>query len=157
MGLDLAFYNVKTKIKNIDKYFEVTRTEMFEKLGENYNNFYRFEQYIDCGLNDDWNIIHAIHKAIVRDRVDGVDISVEHDAEILTKKDLEDIIEFLSGKNIATKVLGGRKLVDRETYLPINVEEYYPKEYWEQIKTELEKILEWFDFDKNTLLMTYSY
>lgn len=157
MGLDLTFHNVKTKVTNINEYYEVTRPEVFESLEEDYDKFYKFEESIKCDIDDNWNVIHAIHKAITRDKVDGIDISIDYDAEILTKKDLEDVVEFLSGEYIATKVLGDRKLVDRETHLLIDVEEYYPKEYWEKIRIELEKILKWFNFENNTLLMSFSY
>lgn len=157
MGLDLGFYNVKSKINNIDEYYEKTRTEVFESLNRDYDKFYKFEEFIPNNLEDDWNIIFLLNTAITSLKTDGIDYSSEYDAKILTKKDIEDTINFLNHDNIATKVLGLKNLVDRETGLPINVEEYYPKSYWDNIQVEFKKILNQFDFNNNTLLLSYSY
>lgn len=158
MGLDLAFYNVKKKINNLDEYYEKTRSEVFNELNKDYDKFYKFEESIKCNLGDDWNIVHVINKAITTKKVNGIDYSSEYDSKILTKKDLEDVVEFLDNEdNIATKVLGYTTWIDRDSRESVDIEEKYPKEYWQEIKVEFEKILEWFDFENNTLMMHYSY
>lgn len=157
MGLDLSFLNVKMKVENLNTYWDKTRLQVFKKLNKNYDEFYKFEESIKGKLGDDWNIVHAMNVAITTKKIDGIDTSSEFDCKILTKKDLEETIEFLKQDNIATKVLGDSKLIDIDSGLPIDVEKRYPKEYWNQIRFELEKILELVDFENNTLIMKYSY
>lgn len=164
MGLDLGFYNVKTKINNIAEYEENTRAEKFNEVNKCYKDFYKFEELLENNIGDDWNAIHLINTSITRNRIDGIDYSSKYDSKVIKEEDIEDIINFVNRYkgDIASAVLGMDSKVwiyygDKEKEKLVTVHEAYPDEYWIKIKDEIVRMSNLIDFKNESFYISYWY